>query len=486
MGTVDAGAAVDVTLAAVATPGAPTARLTATVISDSAEGDPDPHPNSATIDLATRYASPPTITFSNPPDDETVLTTTTITYAATAADAVGDDLSQHIAWSYVNADDPDATPISLLTGQSGFLGPLDAGNWTLIAHVDDGSGQSTTRTETIHVIPATWSGPDLGIIAPNIPASIPAGHTVTFPVSVHNFAPVAASGIDLGVATSGSFYATLVDHHTSTSSMNLYQLAPGATRTVEVSLTATGSDPGTVSFNVTSSDTETNPDPHPNSITSPITIAAADPDAPTVTITAPDAHLSDFATTTDTVVNYAATASDPTDGDLSSQIAWTLQPLDDPTAPPIQLGTGASGSMQPVDPGAYLLTAHITDSLGKTATTSLVVTNLAPSTSCSVAASFTPVSGIYQPGTMTVSAAASFDTCGRPLQFDWDCETSTANPSDCLHFNTTMNDADEDIVTGQFQLQASDNWIIDLSVCAPAIGSISGSCTANNLSYAAF
>jgi hypothetical protein len=79
--------------------------------------------------------------------------------------------------------------------------------------------------------------------------------------------------------------------------------------------------------------------------------------APTVTITAP----SDGATfTVGDIIDFAATAVDPEDGDISDTVVWTATTIANPDAS-VALGTGAAVSSTSLAAGTYLVTAQVTD-----------------------------------------------------------------------------------------------------------------------------
>jgi hypothetical protein len=155
--------------------------------------------------------------------------------------------------------------------------------------------------------------------------------------------------------------------------------------------------------------------------------------APTVIITEP----ADGATFQQgDVITFTATADDEEQGRLDAQIVWTATAAGDPYGTQTPLGTGASVSPTGSTPGAFLVTAHVTDSGGLAGVAQVGITVNPP---CTIVASLA-VGGTYpsndQPsaqnlhlnldeGFYWMDASGSYDTCGRPLQYVFaDCSTA--------------------------------------------------------------
>ncbi len=83
-------------------------------------------------------------------------------------------------------------------------------------------------------------------------------------------------------------------------------------------------------------------------------ITIVENEAPTVSITTPADGSFFFETAP---ISFAATATDPEDGDLTEQLVWTSD-LDG------EIGTGASFSRNDLSVGTHVITAFVTDSLG--------------------------------------------------------------------------------------------------------------------------
>lgn len=473
------------------TPGAPPATVDFDMVTDTAEPNPDPHPNELPWTFTSQYNTPPSLTITAPGTGADVSSSSTISYGATAQTPDHRDLSDHIEWSYVDADDPEASPTQLPGGTSGTFGPLPAGTYTLTARVDDGSGQSTTATSTLTVHDVTAGDRDLGIVVSNVPSVVPVGSDSTFSVSVHNYGPNRANNVLVTLGSDGTLHATIDGANQpgeanqqatrcynayAANKCTVYALAPGATFSMTARITPDTA--GTIALNatVTSDGTESSPDPHPGQVATPITVGIPDAGLPAIALSAPEPYNGGFLTTDDVSVPYFATATDAVGNDLSGAVAWSLTRLGVPGAPAQDLGAGASGSIDPLDAGIYLLTASVTDSSGRTASEQVVVTVLPAGMSCSIDVTFNPVSGLYLPQTMLVDATRSYDTCGRRMQFYWDVVYTAVSESDRLAFNAMMNNDAQDMTRGTFTLHQPDEWIMNLVVCAPATGSIAESC----------
>lgn len=462
--------------------------VTYAVTADGAEPSPDPHPNSVTVvmSIGTVPVSVPTIGITSPDPSAVVDDTMTIDYSATASDDNDGDLSDQITWSY-RSDDPNASDVDLGTGTSGTFGPLAAGSYTLTASVTNSDGQSATDSVSLTVELGPPAEYDLGVFIPNLPPVIPVGEHVTFPVVVHNFGTKLSTVYALGVSTSSQFNATIVlgGGMPSSPDQNLFPLGAGASRTFMVDITATDATPGTVTLTAyyymgQGGSPEPAKDRHPNSVTGTTTGGVIDLSVPTLEIdspaTTPLSMPLDFITTDDLSTSYSATADDTEDGDISAQIDWSIRPLIDPNATWSDVSTGASGTLDPLTPGVYLLRASVTDSDGNQASSTLTITNLPAGISCSTTIDFRPVSGLYLPQIMTVNTSRSYETCGRKLQFYYDAVYTAVSEEDRLAFNEMMNNEDHSMMRGNFVIHKPDEWIVNLEVCLPAAGSIPAKC----------
>ena len=176
--------------------------------------------------------------------------------------------------------------------------------------------------------------------------------------------------------------------------------------------------------------------------------------APTLTITSP---ADGSAVPEGTSLTFTATAGDTRDGDLSAWIVWTVASADDPLGVQVPLGTGAS-IMQTLARGSYLVTASVTDSGGLGAVRQIGVT-----VGCSVIADLRPAQGLKIPQLLQLDATESRDTCGRPLQFYWYCQSDTSTT--CPSFMAAANANGNMNPNPQLDLQEFDIIGIGLDVC---------------------
>lgn len=178
--------------------------------------------------------------------------------------------------------------------------------------------------------------------------------------------------------------------------------------------------------------------------------------APEVTITSPSGDVS---VNEVDVIELAATASDPEDGDLGDSVSWTLLG-DEPDASPVDLGTGATASAGPLEPGTYAITATVTDSEGLAASDQIQATVA----DCRISLVITPGSGNKNRGPLHISAAQSSDSCDRPLEFGWQCG-SNVNQLTCVDF--VEEAASRDLTDYTFDLAVNEMLTIGLELCTP-------------------
>jgi hypothetical protein len=169
-------------------------------------------------------------------------------------------------------------------------------------------------------------------------------------------------------------------------------------------------------------------------------------------------------------IAFTATATDAEDGNLDAQIVWTAAVANNPSAI-TPLGTGASVSYNSLAPGAYLITARVTDSggLAGVAQVGITVNTVTP---CQVFADFLPETGDRAPGNWLIDArpqpdrnfAGSYDTCGRPLKLFWHCN-SVNNPQACSDFMSLANANDNTTWSAILTIREFDDFAITLNVC---------------------
>lgn len=179
--------------------------------------------------------------------------------------------------------------------------------------------------------------------------------------------------------------------------------------------------------------------------------------APVVTITAP----ADGATFQQTQnINFAGTATDAQQGDLSQSLVWKYSLASNPNGAPTILGTGPSVSTNTLVPGAYLVTASATDSGNLTGLAQIGITVNGP---CRLAADLRPIDGQKLPQRLELTATAS-DTCSRPLAYFWECTSATSGV--CEAFNVEFNGRNNTYSTAFVDIQSFEDITILLKVCA--------------------
>ncbi len=231
--------------------------------------------------------------------------------------------------------------------------------------------------------PSPGDGTDLGLITTGVPTTLQAGRANDYSVQVANYGTATATDARFLIVAPRSFDVDgtiagtdCTDHgndgdSTSYLMCDLGDLAPSATVTIDVEASVGDwSAPHDVDYAVSSDGSDPVPDPHPNLVKIPTTTNRPTSGVPSVAITTPGESATVAANAT---IDYAGTATDDTDGDLSNQITWAYLPAGVPDATPTSLGTGASGSFGPLAQGIYVLTASVTDSADETATATRVI-----------------------------------------------------------------------------------------------------------------
>jgi len=113
----------------------------------------------------------PTLTLSSPLNNSSFLTTSLITFSATASDAEDGNLSNNITWR--------RNGLFLNYGAS-FTALLPTGTHTITASANDNSGATVTKTITVTVTTAPNQPPLLAITSPSNLAEFTNAQTVTF------------------------------------------------------------------------------------------------------------------------------------------------------------------------------------------------------------------------------------------------------------------------------------------------------------------
>jgi thermitase len=265
----------------------------------------------------------PTLTINSPTNNASFLTTSVITFSATASDTEDGNISNNITWK--------RNGTTFGSGAS-FTASLAAGSYTISATVTDSGGASVTKSVSITVTAPANQAPTLTI-------NSPANNGSFLTTSVITFSATATDAEDGNLSNN----ITWRD--------NGFFLGYGASFTAQL---AAGTH--TISVYVT--------DSAGSSVMKTVTVTVNLPSnqPPSLAITSPS-NLSAF--TNSQTVTFAAQAIDPEDGDISSQIVWKLGST--------VIGNGASCSVL-LTVGTHIVTASVTDSSGTTVTQSITVT----------------------------------------------------------------------------------------------------------------
>src|SRR5581483_1351895 len=285
----------------------------------------DTQGKSASTSITITADATPTVGITAPANGSTYEPGVTVELTGTASDTEQGDLTSSIAWTV------DAAPAG--TGASLSLDSLASGSHTIAATITDTEGKSATTSITI-TVDAT---PTIEITAPADHSTYEPGDTVEITAT--------ASDTEQGDMTSTILW-TLDGNAQATQggTITVGPLASG-THTITASVTDEQGKSRSASISVTANGT------------------------PAVVITSPAMNsYSESAAT----VTFAATATDPEEGDLSGSLAWSSDQDG-------SLGTGASIDIDTLSPGTHTVTASVTDVDGKTGSTTVTLTVLAPS-----------------------------------------------------------------------------------------------------------
>jgi hypothetical protein len=278
-------------------------------------------------EITVNVGHPPTVTITSPANNAIIVTTTlpSLTLAATATDVEDGEVASQIQWTS-SLDGPLGTGAAI--GASG----LRVGTHVLTAAVTDSTGvtgqaQVTIRVRTPNVAPTVT------ITAPANGASTPAGTSVTL---------IASASDDFDGPLSPQIHWT---------SSRDGDLGIGASRTVTLREGA-----HTLTASVTDSD---------GAAGSAQIAFTVTPTAPAVTITAPAVGTRVFAGAS---VGFAGSATDATDGVLTSGLTWTSDRDG-------VIGHGGSFAVTSLTIGTHVVTAAVTDAggLGGSAQRTVVV-----------------------------------------------------------------------------------------------------------------
>ena len=324
---------------------------------------------SSSITLTVNAA--PSASITAPADGATFNVGDSISFTGSASDALDGDLTASLAWS----SDVDG---AIGTGGSFSISSLSAGAHVITARVTDSGGLEDTDAVTLTINTA----PSASITAPADGAAFNVGDSVSFTGSANDpedgdvTASLAwSSDIDGAIGTGGSFATAALS---------------AGTHAITASVTDAGGLEG--------SDTIT------------ITVNAA----PSASITAP-ADGASFSIGDS--VTFTGSASDPEDGDITANIAWTS---DRDGA----IGNGGSFATAALSAGTHVVTASVTDAGGLSDSDGITITvNATPSVNISAPTdgagfntgdnvSFTGAASDPEDGDITASIAWTSDRDG--------------------------------------------------------------------------
>ena len=264
---------------------------------------------------------PPVVTIYSPMPDRTYRLNSVLTFSGSAVDGKDGDLSASITW-ISNIDEVIGYGASFPTSS------LREGVHTITARVTDSGGVQGEASITIRIVDD--SPPEVTITSPEDGAVLSVGTSIIFSASA-----IDRRDGDLGhTLTWSSSLDGWIGQGPNFSTANL--------QSGSHTITAEATD----SYGLVGS--------------ASITIHIHNP--PVVTILSP-ANEAEFAF--DDTIEFAGTAIDPEDGDLSSNLNWSIGDQ--------ALGTGASISKTGLNAGLYLVTAAVTDSDGVTGSASIVI-----------------------------------------------------------------------------------------------------------------
>ncbi|MCQ3973183.1 MAG: hypothetical protein DPW09_07020 [Anaerolineae bacterium] len=286
---------------------------------------------SITVNVTANAA--PTVSITSPADGTLALVGDTVNFAGTATDGP-DDVSASLIWSS-NIDG------QIGAGASFSRNDLSLGAHTITASVTDPGGLTGVATITLNITTPTGNTPpSVAITAPTDGTAVTVGDSISFEAT--------ATDTDGPSPVGAIEWSSDIDGPLGTGSPLVVNGLSLGTHTITASA-SDGADTGSASITVV--------------VNSPTN------NVPTVSITTPvDGAAFAFGAS----IDFAATAADVEDGDVSANLVWTSDVAG-------QIGTGASFAAV-LSPGTHTITASATDNNGDTGSASLTITVAAADT----------------------------------------------------------------------------------------------------------
>ena len=277
--------------------------------------------------------SAPSVTVASPANGLTVTAGTAISFSGSASDTQQGNLTSQLAW-WSNRD-----------GQIGsggsFSRALTAGVHSITATVTDSGGLTAQATRTVTVTASVANtSPSVTIVSPANGLTVTAATAISFAGSATDTQQgnltsqlIWRSNLDGQIGTGGSFSRTL--------------------RAGVHTITATVTDSGGLTAQVTRTVT--------------VTASTSTNTAPSVTISSP---VNGLTVKSGTPITFTGSASDPQQGNLTSQLMWSSSLSN-------HLASGGNFTMT-LKSGTHVVTAKVTDSGGLTAQKVITVVVVVP------------------------------------------------------------------------------------------------------------
>jgi hypothetical protein len=379
------------------------------------------------LDLASvGLPPPPQVTITSPSDPHGTVPGSPVTFAATAVDRKGNDLSHALRWT----SDRDGL---LGSGPGLIVDTLSLGAHTVTATVTDADGLTgsasvrvSIRLPSLAFTPVADAYVDASLATTNFgsnplltaDASPVRQVFVRFVVSGLGDAPPDSAVLRLTVAGAsgapsdqGGTVHAITDTGWDETTLTYTRRPPidgpalasagpvAASETIDLDVTPAIRGDGTYVFALVAASADVvgyvSREGGAGAPALLLTSSGPPNGLPAVTITAPPG---DSVIPLGAALTLVATATDPEDGDVTARIAWT-------SSRDGALGTGGSLTASGLSPGAHTITAQVTDDVGQTGTAArTILVNEPPAVAITAPASGTtvdPLSPITLAGTAT-------------------------------------------------------------------------------------